>query len=69
MCALCATISYTTMAKLRQLLLAHSKRCWHSIFITSSSTLFIAYNAREEHLIHLARAKGVGADFVSYAQP
>ena len=30
MCALCATISYTTMAKLRQLLLAHSKRCWHS---------------------------------------
>ena len=39
------------------------------IFITSSSTLFIAYNAREEHLIHLARAKGVGAGFVSYAQP
>ena len=30
MCALCATISYTTMAKLCQLLLAHSKRCWHS---------------------------------------
>ena len=46
------------------MLLAYSKR-----YIRLSQTpLFVAYYARREFLIHLARAKCVGAGAVSYAQ-
>ena len=46
------------------MLLAYSR-----IYIRLSQTpLFVAYYARREYLIHLARAKCVGAGAVSYAQ-
>ena len=61
MCAVCATISYTSMAKLCQLLLAHSKRCCiHLYHILQHFVPCIQCKGRASHSPCKSQRRGCG---------